>query len=585
MIFPIFYTFLSYQLLTIRLNGNEALDYWGAEMVEPMESRPKLILLGNELESDLDEDAKEERFLRVASHNRAILRKIFLFLYILSPFIGHYLSSKLLGGFWPIFHIVPVLAGVITLLSTSYGQLSFLPLLNLLTLFLINDKPHLLSVENTIPLYLLFQITAVVLYLNKRSTLRLEMNTQPLRIVKKAFVETFSFSILLISFFCLFDLIIPKRPWGQSENPPKAHQTIQKLNKNLSKVIKPPTQIEKKNLEQAIKTLAPKGLAKNHLANYLDNFGKQMDTYHDLLKSIAFSNLPIPEMEKNYLRNSANELSKEYLAIKDLLKAPGNLTAKDLDAIKNFITTLEDWHQNAKKSFNLSTKRNPFESLDSPKESFNQAIIDTENDLTQQIPKEKQAELQEAFQDLFMKEQINKDLVSVKTEDTFDSIEGIKLSAKKVREKELDTFLINPDLLEKILEISKDILVIFVIVLLVSFLQRFFQKDRIEGQNKSVKKEVKRSLLRRKQYKDIHEEIRDRYNIYLQAIKNLYFPESEPPPPKILEAFLIEKYKGQEKALTYFTEVFSQSFYGQKDLQSNIIKNYRKAFKVLVKSL
>jgi hypothetical protein len=131
LLFPLLYLILSYKLLVLRLNGEEGKDYWDQGLDDSDQvAGKKIILLGNEVHSDLDEDAKEERFLRVASHNRAILRKIFIFIFLLSSFIGHYLSVKLLGDYWIIFHLLPISCGLIALLTTSYGQLTVLPLLN-----------------------------------------------------------------------------------------------------------------------------------------------------------------------------------------------------------------------------------------------------------------------------------------------------------------------------------------------------------------------------------------------------------------------------------------------------------------------
>ena len=159
--------------------------------------------------------------------------------------------------------------------------------------------------------------------------------------------------------------------------------------------------------------------------------------------------------------------------------------------------------------------------------------------------------------------------------------------SKVIREKEkVEENLIDPELLKKIIDHTKALFFLFLGIVILKFLIELFSKEKILTTSSKEAKALKRKFLMKFTYKSKEEEIYDRYNKFLEATKNIYFEEQEePPPPKVLEVYLQKNSQHNQKALNFFTEMFSRSFYGGQDFTNKALTKYRKAYKSLIKSL
>jgi hypothetical protein len=316
----------------------------------------------------------------------------------------------------------------------------------------------------------------------------------------------------MLSLFTFFEILIPKDLWQEVPTQSTKYQKFKKLNKKVGSLVSPATPLEIKGHQQAMKALNAKGLENKHFAAYLKGLEKKIDNYTELIKSLDPTNIPIPALEKNYLKNSLSEITKEHQAIKDLLIRPGKITQKELDAVISFTNKLEGLHTDIEKSFQNYGGKSPFEKVASPQQTFNQALKNTHLDLQSQVPPERHKELLKAFEEIKLTNDELQIHTATQLNTSLKNIENIKQNSKEamVEKFENEENLINPKTLNKILEAIKHLLWISLALFILSIIQKFFKEERTPTLKRRLKRQVRRDLLKKKEYKDIHEEIKER---------------------------------------------------------------------------
>lgn len=597
LIFAPLYLLFAHAILKYRITGKDGRDYWGYKEITPLgtEENKELIVQGKIIESDLDEDHKEERFLRVADHSGRTIRTILFFLYSMSFVIGVYFTQQYFGNFVVAAHLIPFCLGALALLSTSQGQLLALPFGTLVIGFLFGDQKAAYLGEGNISLYVFFFLFMICLQsFQSLSNSPKEKDNN----FKKAF-DVKGAAILFCSLYLIIDLLLPKSFWNEKQpqkNTPreKAHQ----INKKLGKVIKKPSVQTVEQQKNLLKNLNSSGFKAKNFQGALKSLEKNMDHAEKLLKSDLLKNLPIPEMEKNVLLNSHRELAREQEQLLEQLQGKEDYTAEDIQALNQF---LKKYKKFEKKMASYTKDMPPSNVTQEYNKGVKQCVQSLKNGLDQLPKGVEKGVLQKEIDEL--EKTLNINNTDKEQQTSVASLEEAPLAPqspmkaaqnfnkvkediiKKVEKSQEPEPLIKPETLDKFLDFIKFIFIGFAVLVVLSIIQKLFSQDKIKPTSSREAKRLKKELLKAKRYANAQEEINDRYNIFMEGVRKLYFTEEEPPPPKILEAFLKGQAPLNKKALSYLTEVFSQSFYGEKSFPNDIIKKYRKAFRVLIKSL
>lgn len=587
-----FYLGISYFLLSEQLKGQFLKDYFIEKSSKKKSKHKELLIHGELIESDLEEDDKEQRFLRVAGFSNKMKRRILLLVYLATFIVGRHLVNTMTSNSSTLDHLLPLGLGTLALLSTTYGQLLALPLLSLLigTLSLpseINFNPNELMILS-LALYIGFASLRIIISLPEH------LNGKSDKSKYKFFSEVKGPILHLILCLWLINAIIPKKSERKGPSP------SEKINKALGKAFKSPSkeihQLRSKinHTDQAPLRMGdlPLTLPSLSFQEALNQMGQQLDFYKDLFNSNFFKDLSLKEMEKNYLINTHKEISNNYRDLQEQLFNKKELSAKDIEAAFDFFKKLQNLQDEIK---DLNVDNNPafFNDITPPEAAFKGAFN-----------KAMKAELA-PYEDIFNKENLKEKAPDLNLDflkddkkarlqnfDKFkEKLEMAQASKRDIsdiiREKEdNEENLIDPDLLNKALDHVKTLFFLFLGFAILKFLVELFSKEKILKTSSKEAKALKRKFLMKFNYRSNEEEICDRYNKFLEATKNIYFEEQEePPPPKILEVYLQKNSQHNQRALNFFTEMFSRSFYGGQEFTNKALSKYRKAYKSLIKSL
>lgn len=609
-ILNILYLGTSYYLLSEKLRGQFLKDYFVGKVVPKKDHHKDLLIQGQIIQSDLEEDQKEERFLRVAGLSNTVKRRVLIIAYLCLFFLFRYLTSHFNQEIPLLEHIIPLTLGLVALLTTTYGQLLALPLLSLITGILQLPSDQKLQTTElallSVSLILAFWSLRLVLDLPNMKSPSNPKNPQRTAKDNKASSLLFEIktpAIYLITSLWLINALIPNK---EDVKPiKKEDRALERINHQLGKTIKrPATNIIKRredirNLKGSGNFLQiPLNLPASSFKDSLKSISDQLDFYKNLFKSDFFKNLDVPEMEKNILINGQKELHKDYQNLQDQLFNKEQYGAEEIQATLDFLKKLEDLqsdltgiglskghpsmkdlpsaHQSFNKAFEKAIKQdlNPFQKLLEEEQSS----IDKKNDTSEY------ADLLESLKMPGDKGRPNKDNIK----EQFGNVQKLKQRSFALMEKneKEESFLIDPKFLERILDHLKILIFILIGIAIFNFIKKLFTKEKVLSSNNDEIQKLKKSFLKKIPYQSMEEEIYDRYNKFLEATKNIYFGnEEEPPPPKVLEIYLKKNSNQNEKALNYLTEVFSRSFYGKQQFPAKTLTKYRKAYRHLIKSL
>ncbi len=600
---PLYYFGVVYILMAERLKTKHGKDYWGYLPEDQKNKVTELIIQGQQVESDLEEDFKEERFLRVAGMSSSVSRKLSLVIHFVAATLLSFLFHNIDNNYHLQDQLIPFIIGGLALITTSYGQLIAMPLLTLLlSISQVQNFTGSHFLFMGISLWLTLALTRLVILLPRLKSDKTQTTAyQTLsKILKEVGPPT---TILLIS-FALFQFILPNPKTEEVTASPPIKSPIEVINKKLGKTYKSPPPPVRAQRELIKNFAQQKKLKGKSFQQTLKTFEKQLDFYKDFLNSELFKNLPIPEMDKNLMKNSYRELESDYKNLQALFNNKQSFTNSDIKAAFDFFHKLEKL-QDEFNNHNFSTEYwndvPPISASETFRKGFGELMKENlppinkvQGDIDDQLKKD--------FQDLLSrwpkdskgpnesKDPQKKTLTSFSEFE--DKIEKLNLHKEELKEavlkaKEEESHLIPPQLLERLLGHLKKLFFLVFGLGLLQFIYQLFTKREVKGTSTREMKELKKEYLKRITYPSAKEEIWGRYNIFLEAIKKVYFPneEEQVPPPKILEYYLKNNQHPNAKAVNYLTEVFSRSFYGGQDFPVKVLKNYRKAFKTVIKNL
>lgn len=590
---PIYFG-ISHQILSNRISGRDGQDYWGYSLESPSgaHENKELIILGNTIESDLEEDQKEERFLRVADHSGRIIRKILIFVYGLTFVLLKIGSEKLFGDIPLSAHLIPFLIAGLALLTTSHGQLLILPFMSLLITFTLSPLKDAHSLENLLFLFIFFlTFTSVILGANKlfnHSPHSQDYNNSPWPFILNSLKQGIKPAMTILSLYVITSFIFPASLWNPDKDPSvnNERQRLHQMNRKLAKRFLRPTRKEIEANEILLSSLRESSFKPQNFQGALDALDKNLKLAGQILKN-GIPQVSLPEMEKNILINTQKELLRDKEKLVESLQFKEEYTAKDIAALSDFIKR----HQQLHKDLSKHVKAFPKEYKRDIPETFNKGLQEGLNPLRNGL--NNLADSKESKEVLEQVDKLAKSLEissqNINSDSKVEAMESLKKisqnTAKKIEREHQDETIIEPKKLDSYLDLVKNLAAGFALLLILALLQKIFSQDKLETTNSDEVEKIKKELLKRKKYKGAEAEIWDRYNIFQDAVRKIYFLESEPPPPKVLEGFLKREAPINEKALVYLTEVFSQSYYGKKSFPKEVLIKYRKAFRVLVKGL
>lgn len=572
-----FCLFISYNLLKARLLKDSKQDYFPNEKLEgKTESPPKILLLGKEVEPESHQNEKDERYFRITERKNIYLLTIFLYLISVAILIYFLSTVKVQENILASISLAPIIFIGYTLGTKNSGELMVLPLSLFFFIFVKLDW-----YEFEISLRFITSFTLIFLTLLCFKHIHSMRESLP---ENKSFYSLSPLPYAIISSL-LFTTLLTLFPNSISENEPTKKNIAQKLNRSLGRISSNST--DEKYLEQLKvfeKNIQKMKMDPKAMNKYFDQAENQLDQLGSLLENLPDFNIELPTEEVNALRSERNQLKKELSDIKFDFNQAGSMDPEMLNRALGLMKKIDD---NAKR-FNGNLSSSQSQSLsenfeDSFKSGLNEKFLESFDEERGLIGDEK---FLEKTKDLFNRDnQISKrgsnplETINNQKETILSSIQEEKVKEEKKK------FAIDPKLLDKILNFIQIAILISIGAITLAWIKKFFfEEDEIDGDDSLTKEEKKKLLLKRK-YATSEEEVRALYLQFNEAVKKVHYGESEPPPPRVLYSDLREVLPRRQKALKYFTENFSFSEYGAKEIQKDALNKYRKAYRLLIKSL
>lgn len=369
--------------------------------------------------------------------------------------------------------------------------------------------------------------------------------------------------------------------------------------KNLNSMDIPPmemkefemTEGELKNIQNGIKSL--ESLSGGKVPD-LKN-GGSLPNKDDLMAMLAAASGQLKDFEsrvenmpsgseKNVLQNTINDLKKENEEMLAEFSSGGNVTAKDMEAIKQLMRKMErlDGMERVYSKDPTIKNREPYngtEQLDKYMEGAEQAAYEKLGKQEGMEPGEAEQFKQE------LQEQIQQKQEEGDIKNKFEEISQINQAIEEKVEQKENEGVIPEKEFDLIFKWIVKGFMIAIICLVLFFLYKLLRsKKRVEDEIGGLDMETYKELMKKARYKNASEEIKELFRRFVEATRATYYVPNESPPPKKMEGDLLKHdFKRLKKNLNYFVEVFSQNHYGGMSVEPKHLKQFRKSFRKLMK--
>lgn len=520
----------------------------------------KIKLAGQEITSNIEEDKQEDRFLNVFETYRVVKRK--------------FLSWALfLGGIWFFYYkngqelsinsLVPVLSCFFIVNSFFVGHLLVAVLLNAV-LVTFNYSPDLPVIS-----YFLYIFSFLIsLYLISKT---LEENLSETLAKKK--LITISLLSLLFFVLCLgFKTALPDEIKFDKE-PGLSKEQMTKLQEYLNK--------SRVDLGD-IKSKLP-GLNSGTLTPRIDLNSKQIEELAGKLQQRELT-----DAEKEKILSDMKSLMENMKNLKtdfnQSLGAQGGQTFSEIEK-DSFSKLKDDLELSDEEKNNLASFINKTsEQLNSMPPSAQKESISNEMEKIQKAMQEKtfsakeQADITEALQKIASTQN------ALAENSREEAIKAANIAPEPDQNKQQE--ILEPLQKKEQPETSwfekfKRILAIAALALTVFYLHHLLKKkgiSKIEATDPEVLKEMQDEWKKIRKLKlSPREEVIFHYNLFHESLQKIHYNTHEAPPSCRIYDDMKELNPDLEKPTFIITEVFAQCFYGNKEVNNDSLKLFRKA--------
>ncbi len=587
-VFSVVTIIMALHMLKHRLERDVKKDFFPEKSHKEMDLKPSTILvLGKELEPASHENEKDDRYFRVLEEKRKIGFWVYpLLFFVLSIALISFskeVASILDIGPLTYFSYFLIFFLGISLMTRNSNQLLILPSLNFIALFFLTSwsKLDVLSLVLAIFLLSFATFTAFKGLYNLKEKKPISLFQDQYAAVP--FCSVLSLVFLLCSPLFNKQFFSPTQAKSDKEMVERINQTLGRLKPNSTNERKVRRM---KNLKKGLKEIQPslKNSDKvfSDAERYLDLMEETLEKFSkDLLKSDG------GPASLNQMRNERALLDRDLKEMKALMSSGERPSKGDIEKASKLLGRIDNL---SKRLSDISQKNgapsDPFQRSGSLQEDFKNSLAGGfDEQLSEQAGYVGDEKFIKEFEDLISgDEKENSVSDAAKIYDQKKTKVFTKINhAIKAEEKKKN--LMEPKTLEKVLMMLKYLLFLMLGFFIFQGLKKYFNHSEEEVLLNELSVEEKKRLLLKRKYDSDEEEIRTLFLQYSEAIKKIYYQEEEPPPPKILYKDLLEFGVKRVKSLRLFLEVFSLSEYGSRKINSKTLKNYRRAYRRLVKDL
>lgn len=528
-------------------------------------AKDKINVSGILVETELEADNEENRFLRIVEHKNIINRNLFLLLYAVLAFFIIRANTESIH----LLSLLPLVTAICIVFSATAGHLLIALFFNALY-FIINSKD---VNPLAILLYVLLFILTFVAY-----SLVYNENVKTAVLEKNVFIRNFISSIVPLVFILMtVNYFINKTP--DIFNFKKVNQINHKAGAALERVNdisrdymdKMPDLF--KNTEMKFKGLAEKlpSLANNNANTQLPMSKLDVKNLPDI--NVKFS-------DKSLNSNSDGEKAiQETQNLVDKLDQSQSLSAEQMNQLITHLNKLK---------------------LEFPEDNSTNKKANTDVEISKLIS-EMQSEVKKMQNDPAQKEKsfasIKNSLKDISQSQRSSSGKVVKDSAAintsgseiaKLTPPQKSSPLINEAFLKNLIKIIKTLLFVAAFIGLLGFLNKFFKKTNYE-ELEHVTLEPEDELLLKNELKKLNtlklspkEEILLYYELVYKIIKLHHFPDTEAPPPTETYHQVVKKHLTIQKQLSNVTEIFCRSFYGSHLITKQELVSFRKSMPAIL---
>lgn len=519
----------------------------------------KIKLAGQEISSGVDEDKQEDRFLNIFETYRVVKRKVLSWALFLGGIWFFYYKN---GSELSVNSLVPVLSCFFIVNSFFVGHLLVALLLNAI-LVSYNYSPE-------IPLftYILYTFSFFgSLYLTSKS---LEENLTEGLVKRKAL--TFTFLSLLFFLFCLgFKTLLPdefkldNKPELSQEQVAKIQQYLDKSKVDLTDIqsklpglnretLTPQIDLNQSQIEELGQKLKQKKLTEAEKEKLLSDMKTLMENMKNLKSDFnqsltGQSNMGASQVEKD----SFSKLSQNL-----------ELSDEEKNNLASFITkTNEQLNSMPPSSQKDSIARDVEKINNSLNGTFNQQ---SQKDITESLDKimKAQTELEESSK----REAVA--AANIAPEPDNNVKQDILRPLDKKEEPRVSWF-------EKV----KRIFSIVAFSLVIFYLGHLLKKkgiNKIEAADPEALKVMQDEWKKIRKLKlSPRDEVIFHYNLFHDSLQKIHYTDHEAPPSCCIYDDMKEMNPGLEKPTFIITEVFAQCYYGDKEVNLDSLKLFRKS--------
>lgn len=548
--------------------------------------KEKILVSGEEIETEEEADVEENRFFRIIEQKNMINKKLFLILYA----VFFYLAVKVADGNFQIISILPFLTAIMIVFSATIGHL-------LIALFF-NAIYFTMIVKET---PLIFVVIYLVLFLLSLITFTMTSNQINVgKTHKQMFLRNLIGSLIPLVFIVFIVNYFISRPIDTF-----SFKKAQELNQKAGRIAERSKTIAK-SAANKLKSSLPIDTSKPD-----GNVESLSTDLSKLMKKSAGRPIPkIPESlpqleleikENKYLNN--NKTLKDTKDLLDKIEQSTELSEADLDKLKNQLanlkTDLSALPTVNESSLNTPQTENGNKSVESKK--LKDIISNMEKEL--KTIKDNPELTKVALKNI--KNSIDSAKDTTKEAPTKNTATDTKLDPpvrstdssnpttvnEMAQSKPLNTTpikkptppLIDEKLLKFIFNILSSIIFIGGILFILNFINKFFKKTEYKDLETIIDNEEEEAVIKnelnslKKMKLSPKEEVMLYYEVVYKILKLYHFPDHEAPPPMEVYDQVKAKHISIQKQLFNVTETFCQSFYGNHPVSKEHLVNFRKS--------
>lgn len=551
--------------------------------------KDKIIVSGEEIETEEEADVEENRFFRIIEQKNMINKKLFLVLYA----VLFYFAVKASNGNFEVVSILPFFTAIMIIFSATIGHLLIALFFNALYFTMhVKETPHLFIVIYLV-LFLLSLITFTMTSTHK------EAKTPN----KQIFLRN-----LLGGLIPLLSIVFVVNYFVSKPLDIFSYNKARELNHKAGKVAEKSKELAQ-NAAKKLKLSIPSSLSDSNNDN--ESMNAALANQLSKSKSLSMPKVPIqsiPKMDIEFNPHSNEKKSlqnnKTIIDTKDLLEKMGQsaeLNEKDIEKLKDQLKNLKsdlstlqnlDIKESGNESHSKNSEKNKAESKHLEAVI---AVMEKELKSIQEQPGLKGSALKN------IKDAIEAQAETPSSSTSPSTSESSKIDSKNfaatelgqnnqkmqqahtIKPKKPTPPLMDEKLLKFIFNIFTALVIIGVILFVLNFINKFFKKTEYKDLETIIDNKEEEALLKselnslKKMKLGPKEEIMLYYEVIYKILKLYHFPDHEAPPPMEAYKQVKDKHLSIQKQLFNVTEIFCRSFYGNHPVTKEHLVSFRKS--------